>query len=145
MWLVISKPTEVRFARGPSTNPIESGDIRHASETIIQIPHEHFAIPNAGPWAGTRKGGARDKQEGAKTEGLPPPDVRKAVACYVDPYRKWEGDEKENLPVFLARVGGRSRILDLAGGYGKAIPHLLQDGNSVILADESTHSVRAVR
>jgi hypothetical protein len=63
----------------------------------------------------------------------------------VDPYRKWEGDEKENLPVFLARVGGRSRILDLAGGYGKAIPHLLQDGNSVILADESTHSVRAVR
>jgi ubiquinone/menaquinone biosynthesis C-methylase UbiE len=67
---------------------------------------------------------------------------KEIIASYEDPYRDWDDDEKVFLPQFLALVGSKKRILDLAGGYAKAAPHLLKDGNSVVLADLSTHSLR---
>lgn len=65
-----------------------------------------------------------------------------SVACYVDPYRTWDGKEKEYLPIFLSELGGSKLILDLAGGYGKATPLLLEGKNSVVLADLSVESLR---
>jgi len=68
-----------------------------------------------------------------------------AMAAYEHPYRDWDDDEKELLPLFLSLVGSSKQILDLAGGYAKAAPHLLQDGNSVVLGDLSLHSLRGGR
>lgn len=70
---------------------------------------------------------------------------REAVECYRVPYRDWDPGEKELLPQFLSLTGGDKRILDLAGGYAKAAPSLLQDGNSVVLADMSLPSLQAGR
>lgn len=64
-----------------------------------------------------------------------------AVACYVDPYKKWDETEKDYMPFFLSLAGGNARILDLAGGYAKAVPPLLEGGNSVVLADLSLPSL----
>jgi SAM-dependent methyltransferase len=65
-----------------------------------------------------------------------------AIASYDEPYRDWYADEKEYLPLFLSLVGSGKQIMDLAGGYAKAVPHLLQNGNSVVLADLSLNSLR---
>ena len=67
---------------------------------------------------------------------------KEAVASYEDPYSEWDYDEKVYLPLFLSLVGSGRHILDLAGGYAKAAPHLLNNGNSVVLADLSTRSLR---
>jgi len=67
---------------------------------------------------------------------------REAIAAYDDPYKEWYAEEKQYLPTFLSLVGTGKRILDLAGGYAKAPPLLLQGGNSVVLADLSTQSLR---
>jgi SAM-dependent methyltransferase len=66
---------------------------------------------------------------------------REAVACYRDPYKEWDDDEREYMPLFLSLVGNGKQILDLAGGYGKALPLLVQNGNSVLLGDLSTESL----
>lgn len=66
-----------------------------------------------------------------------------AIASYKDPYKDWYEKEKELLPLFLSLVGCGKRILDLAGGYGKAPPYLVKDGNSVVLADLSLDSIRS--
>jgi len=66
---------------------------------------------------------------------------KEAIASYEDPYRDWYEDEKGYLPVFLSLVGGGKRVLDLAGGYAKAAPILLQENNSVVLADLSLTSL----
>jgi ubiquinone/menaquinone biosynthesis C-methylase UbiE len=67
---------------------------------------------------------------------------KEAIASYEDPYRDWDEDEKIFLPQFLALMGNQKQVLDLAGGYAKAAPLLVKDGNSVVLADLSTHSLR---
>jgi len=67
---------------------------------------------------------------------------REAIASYDDPYKEWYDDEKEYLPIFLSLVGSGKRILDLAGGYAKAAPMLLQGDNSVVLTDLSLQSLR---
>jgi ubiquinone/menaquinone biosynthesis C-methylase UbiE len=68
---------------------------------------------------------------------------KEAVACYDDPYKEWDDKEKEYLPIFLSLTGTGKRILDLAGGYAKATPHLLKYDNSVVLADMSLKSLRS--
>lgn len=70
---------------------------------------------------------------------------KEAMASYEDSYRDWYGSEKEFLPIFLSLVGGGRHIMDLAGGCGKAVPDLLNDGNSVVLADLSLHSLKDAR
>jgi ubiquinone/menaquinone biosynthesis C-methylase UbiE len=66
---------------------------------------------------------------------------KEAVACYDDPYRDWDDKERELLPVFLSMTGSGKLILDLAGGYAKAAPLLLEGGNTVVLADMSLSSL----
>jgi ubiquinone/menaquinone biosynthesis C-methylase UbiE len=68
-----------------------------------------------------------------------------AMGPYESPRGEWEENEKEYLPFFLSHVGNGKQILDLAGGYAKAAPNLLQDGNSVVLADLSLPSLRRGR
>ena len=66
---------------------------------------------------------------------------KEAIDSYDDPYRDWYEDEKEILPTFMSLVGTGKSILDLAGGYAKAAPHLLENNNSVVLADLSLTSL----
>jgi ubiquinone/menaquinone biosynthesis C-methylase UbiE len=64
-------------------------------------------------------------------------EVRKV---YQKPEEEWSEDEKELLPSFLQGVGEDKLVLDLAGGYGRVTPYLMEK-NSVILADLSLHSL----
>jgi len=63
-------------------------------------------------------------------------------ASYEVPYREWYDEEREFIRIFLSLVGNGKRILDLAGGYAKAAPVLLQGDNSVVIADLSLKSLR---
>jgi len=66
---------------------------------------------------------------------------KEAMVPYDVPRGVWEEDEKEYLPLFLSRVSGGRRILDLAGGYAKATTALQKGGNSIVLADLSLPSL----
>lgn len=68
-----------------------------------------------------------------------------ALRSYEHPYREWDDDEKEIMPLFLSLVGGGKQILDLAGGYAKAAQFLVQDDNHVVLGDLSLHSLQGGR
>jgi ubiquinone/menaquinone biosynthesis C-methylase UbiE len=68
-----------------------------------------------------------------------------AMVSYEVPYREWEDDEKEHLPMFMSLVGSGKLILDLAGGYGKAPPHLIEAGGRVVLGDLSIESMKSAR
>jgi len=61
---------------------------------------------------------------------------------YEHPGEEWSEDEKEFLPLFQNLIGHKKLVLDLAGGYGRVTPHLMQNNNFVILADLSLHSLR---
>jgi len=67
---------------------------------------------------------------------------KEAMIPYEHLGEEWSEDEKEFLPLFQSLVGRRKLILDLAGGYGRVTPHLMQNNNSVILADLSLHSLQ---
>ena len=70
---------------------------------------------------------------------------KEAILSYEDSYREWYEDEKEYLPVFKSLVGSDKKVIDFAGGSGKAVPDLLVDGNSVVLGDLSLHSLKDAR
>ena len=67
---------------------------------------------------------------------------KEAMIPYEHPGEEWSEDEKGFLPLFQNLVGHKKLILDLAGGYGRVTPHLMQNNNFVILADLSLHSLR---
>jgi len=50
-------------------------------------------------------------------------------------------DEKEFLPVFMHLIGFNKLVLDLAGGYGRIAPYLMENNNTVVSADLSPHSL----
>jgi len=64
---------------------------------------------------------------------------------YEHPGEEWSEDEKEFLPTFMHLLGYDKLVLDLAGGYGRATPHLLENKNVVVLADLSSHSLQLAR
>ena len=71
--------------------------------------------------------------------------IKEAMIPYEHPGEEWSLDEKEFLPLFMKILRPNSLILDLAGGYGRVTPHLVADGNRVVLADLSTHSLRLAK
>lgn len=71
--------------------------------------------------------------------------LREAIVSYDDTYKEWYSDEKELMPIFLSQVGSGKRVIDFAGGCGKAIPELLKNGNTVVLGDLSAHSLSEAR
>lgn len=42
-------------------------------------------------------------------------------------------------------IGSNKLVLDLAGGYGRVAPHLMENNNTVVLADLSLHSLRLAK
>jgi SAM-dependent methyltransferase len=64
-----------------------------------------------------------------------------ALKAYERPGEEWSEDEKEFLPIFTRLVEFNRLILDLAGGYGRVTPYLLEGGNIVVLGDLSLHSL----
>jgi len=68
-----------------------------------------------------------------------------AMKPYEYPREEWNEDEKEFLPVFMRLIGSNKLVLDLAGGYGRVAPHLMENNNTVVLADLSLHSLRLAK
>ncbi len=64
-----------------------------------------------------------------------------ALKAYEFPGEEWSEDEKEFLPIFTHLVGSNRLILDLAGGYGRVTPYLIEGSNIVVLGDLSLHSL----
>ncbi|MGQ9507096.1 MAG: class I SAM-dependent methyltransferase [Candidatus Bathycorpusculaceae bacterium] len=65
-----------------------------------------------------------------------------AMVPYERPGEEWSDDEREFLPTFMQILGCNRLVLDLAGGYGRVTPYLLENGNIVVLADLSIHSLK---
>jgi len=70
---------------------------------------------------------------------------KEAMKPYEHPGEEWSEDEKEFLPVFMHLIGSDKLVLDLAGGYGRVTPYLMENNNTVVLADLSLHSLRLAR
>lgn len=66
-------------------------------------------------------------------------EAMRAYACFGE---EWSEDEKELLPLFRRILGFRKLVLDLAGGYGRVTPYLMDGENFVVLADLSMHSLK---
>lgn len=70
---------------------------------------------------------------------------KEAMKPYECPGEEWSEDEKEFLPVFIHLIGSNKLVLDLAGGYGRITPYLMENNNSVVLADLSLHSLQLAK
>lgn len=70
---------------------------------------------------------------------------KEAMKPYEHPGEEWSEDEKEFLPLFIHLMGRNKLVLDLAGGYGRVTPYLMENNNSVVLADLSIHSLRLAK
>jgi SAM-dependent methyltransferase len=68
-----------------------------------------------------------------------------ALKAYECPGGEWSEDEKEFLPIFTRLVGFNNLVLDLAGGYGRVTPYLMQDDNIVVLGDLSPQSLKLAK
>lgn len=65
-----------------------------------------------------------------------------ALKAYEFPGEEWSEDEKEFLPIFMHLLGSGRLVLDLAGGYGRVTPHLMEGNNTAVLGDLSKHSLQ---
>lgn len=68
-----------------------------------------------------------------------------AMIPYASPGEEWSEDEMEFLPVFMHLIGSNKLVLDLAGGYGRIAPYLMENNNTVVLADLSLHSLQLAK
>jgi ubiquinone/menaquinone biosynthesis C-methylase UbiE len=70
---------------------------------------------------------------------------KEAMKPYEYPGEEWTEDEKEFLPIFTHLIGSSKLVLDLAGGYGRVTTHLMDNSNTVVLADLSLHSLQLAK
>jgi ubiquinone/menaquinone biosynthesis C-methylase UbiE len=70
---------------------------------------------------------------------------KEAMKPYECPEEEWCEDEKEFLSVFMRLIGSNKLVLDLAGGYGRVVPYLMENNNTVVLADLSLHSLQLAK
>ncbi len=63
---------------------------------------------------------------------------REAMRAYESPGECWSIDELEMMPYFLRILKKEGIVLDLAGGYGRCVPSLLEKAGFVVLGDLSS-------
>ena len=63
---------------------------------------------------------------------------KKAMSAYESPGECWGIDELDMMPYFLRILKKGGVVLDLAGGYGRCVPSLLEKAGFIVLGDLSS-------
>ncbi len=63
---------------------------------------------------------------------------KEAMKAYENPGECWSIDELEMMPYFLRILKKGGVVLDLAGGYGRCVPSLLERAGFIVLGDLSS-------
>ena len=71
--------------------------------------------------------------------------IKEAMKAYETPGECWSVDELDMMPYFLRILREGGVTLDLAGGYGRCTPHLLEKAGFVVLADLSAKELEVGR
>ncbi len=66
---------------------------------------------------------------------------REAMRAYESPGECWSIDELDMMPYFLRILKKGGIVLDLAGGYGRCVPSLLEKAGFVVLGDLSSREL----
>lgn len=70
---------------------------------------------------------------------------KETMKAYEEPGETWSIDELEMMPLFLRLLRRDGIVLDLAGGYGRCTPHLLEKAKFAVIGDLSIDELRLAK